>query len=122
MVSGVDVMVPAFCLREGSSARSCSMTQPVVTPVGCTLSGGGVSVPNRPQLHRHDCVPEPVRRDSRHTRRLRRPTAGASHAPSGAATTLCRVQGVLLRSEGVGRGDYASWPPFRVGAVQGREV
>ena len=43
MVSGVDVIVSAFCLREGSSARSCSMTQPVVTPVGRALSGAGVS-------------------------------------------------------------------------------
>ena len=131
MVSGVGVMVSAFCLRERSSARSLQYDA-----TGCdACRAGSVRVWSTvfpaccPQLHRYlpravrhqtlggrvarplgpsygfvdslDFVLAPASRGGALTRRLWRPAAGASHAPSGVASTLCHVQGVLLRSGGI---------------------
>jgi hypothetical protein len=70
--------------------------------------GGRVARPSGPScgfVDSHDLVPTPVSRAGGHTRRLRRPTAGASHAPSGAVSPLCRGRGLFAQEarSGVGR-------------------
>lgn len=40
------------------------------------------------------------------TRRLRRPTAGASHAPSGAAIPFCRAGGLFAQEVRRGEGRF----------------
>ncbi len=149
MVSGVGVMVSAFCLARAVPLALCSMTQPVVTPVGRALSGYGAPCPPAccPQLHRHlpraarhqtlggrvtrpsgpscgfvdshDLVPAPVRKAGGFTRRLRRPTAGASHAPSGAASPLCRGGGLFAQEARSGVGRPCLLPTVPCSGVQG---